>query len=202
MGDFFHFLLGTSGIAHLEYFTLETYAISQMNDLLSSGPLLVKDLTIRGYLGMACVPLTRSVALTNLPPDKPDKPDPLVLRNCGSLINLELGVKAAVDPVEDIEWVAATLATLPSPCVLQRLAVSIRLSSVDVEEVLQSFSRTPAIASLRNVTVHLTLDVPLELALVDPTFLRLAENLFREVKEKIAPRAELSMQHSYVHRRF
>lgn len=67
-----------------------------MNDLLSSGPLLVEDLTVCGYLGMACLPSVKSVALTNLPPDKPD---PLVLQNCGSLIKLELGVEAACTSV-------------------------------------------------------------------------------------------------------
>lgn len=60
--DFSQILLGASGIAHLEHLTLETRAISQTNDLLSSGPLLMKDLRICGCIGMACVPSARNVA--------------------------------------------------------------------------------------------------------------------------------------------
>lgn len=128
-----------------------------------------------------------------------DEPEPLVLRNCGSMIHLELRSHTSNIFDGEVEWIVATLATLPSPSVLQRLTIFLSLSSVCVEKAHRSFSPISAIVSLRSVTIDLDIDVVPDLmdpeaAVIDSALATTAENLFRQIMEQIAPKAELSMR--------
>lgn len=126
---------------------------------------------------------------------------PLDLHNCRSLTKLELGDNNyhTSDPSEAIDaigWMSASLATLPSPCLIQTLVVTFYTPFVN-EDTLQALHGVTVLAELKSFTVGISIATEPGKWNMDDVDLRYADDLLRPAMKRFSPKAELIVERAH-----